>query len=361
VSPPVWVVGLFGLAFACAIPLRLLLAAHMDPTIFLGLGEEKPIQTEYARRVLGDVSVRADAGHDGKFVFAQANDPWYLQPHVHAAVLDQPEYRARRMLFPAIAGGLGTLPPSVVVWSMLATNIVTLALGTVLASRLGLLHGVSSWIGLSVPLNLGLIYETLIDGGGVVAFVCCIAGVYAFMRGRSWSAALWFAAAALGRETMLLFAFGVLVLAWRTERKAAWQLVLVPAVAVAAWSAYVGLRLAGISGTGGAPENIVFPFTGLLEAARAWVSQPENLVLNGAILAIVLAFVVLGLRSRLPIAWGALPFVALAAVVSINVWLEPSDSTRVLAPVFTAAPFLLLVRARGTVRASERVEIQGEA
>lgn len=353
-STPVWGVGLIGLAFACAVSLRTLIPADMDPTVFLALGKDKPIQTSYARRLLGDVSIRPGAGHDGKFFFAQANDPWYLEPQQHATVLDEPIYRGRRMLFPMIAGGFGLFPPHIVVWSMLVTNVLALAIGTLLAARLASLWGASAWLGLFVPLNVGLIYELEIDGAGVVAYVCCLGALYAAARNRPWAASMLFAAAALSREVMLAFALGVFVLYWMAERKVLWRFIIVPLVVVAVWSVYLRFRLNGITGTGGAPDNFATPFKGLFEAVQSWFRVPTDLVLNIAILVIVLTFAFLAVRSRLPIAWGALPFVALAIVLSINVWREPFDFTRALAPVFTAAAFVLFVPKRG--EAVARVE-----
>ena len=54
----------------------------------------------------------------------------------------------------------------------------------------------------------------------------------------------------------------------------------------------------------------------------------------------------LALRSRLPLAWGALPFIALAIVLSVEVLRDPFNLSRALAPVFTAAPFLLVLARR---------------
>jgi hypothetical protein len=350
-SPSVWLIGLFGLALACALALRSLIPAHMDPTVFLALGEDKPIQTSYARGLLGDVSVRPSAGHDGKFFFAQANDPFYLEPEVHAAVLDDPVYRGQRMLYPTIAGGFGLFPPAVVVWGMVVTNVLALAIGSLLAGRLARSLGGSSWLGLSVALNIGLIYELEIDGAGVVAYVCCLASLVALAKDETSLAAVWLAAAALGREVMLAFALGVFLLRWRTERKVDLRLLAVPLVVSAAWSAYLRLRLSGVSGVGGAPANFSPPFRGFLEALQVWAKDPVDLVINLTLVVLVLTFTMLAIHSRLPIVWGALPFVALSIVLSVNVWAEPFDFSRILAPVFTAAPFLLLARSRDTVGA----------
>jgi hypothetical protein len=110
--------------------------------------------------------------------------------------------------------------------------------------------------------------------------------------------------------------------------------------------------LHGVGGTGGAPGLFALPFVGMFGALRSWIEQPDGLAaLSLLLVVIVVAFAVLAPRSRLPIAWGALPFVALAVVLSVDVWREPFDLSRALAPVFTAAPFLVALSRHGTVRA----------
>jgi hypothetical protein len=343
-GPPEWVVGVVGLTIGAALLLRLLVPEDMDATIFLAFGEDEPAQIAYGRELLGDVAIRAEAGHDGKYFFIQANDPWFLDPHRNAAVLDMPLYRGERMLFPMVAGGFGAFPPAVIVWSLLVSNLIYLGIATALAGRLASFWGASTWLGLAVPLNIGLLYELLIDGSGVLAHACCLAAVYALMREKTWVAALLFAAAALSREVMLAFAVGVFILWWVDRRTLRWPIVIAPSLALGIWAAYLMWRLDGISGTGtelsfGAP-----PFVGLAQAIGPWLRSPDQLFLNAAILVLVVAFVPLAIRSRLPVAWGALPFVSLATILSVDVFLETPDLSRAVAPVFTAAPFLFFLR-----------------
>ena len=318
----------------------------MDPSIFLALGEEAPVQAEYARELLGDVVLRPDLGHDGKFFFPQANDPWYLAPRAHAAVLDRPVYRAQRMLFPMLAGGFGLFPPRIVVWAMLVTNLLALGLGSLLAARLALLWGASPWLGLAVPLNIGLMFEFDIGGAGVVAYVFCLGGVHSLVTGREWAAAALLAGAVLSREVMLAFAIGVFVLYWVQGRRRSWWLVALPAVAVVAWNIYLRFRLAGITGLGGGREIFAAPFAGLWQAFPFWIDRVDYLLLNGTLLLVMVAFTLRAVRGRLPLAWGALPFVALASILSVHVWREPFDLARALAPVFTATAFVFFVPAR---------------
>lgn len=348
-SGQAWIVGIVGLSISCVVVLRILIPNEMDPTTFLALGDEAPKQTEYARRLLGDVATHPNLGHDGKFFFAQANDPLYLQPERHAAFLDRPLYRAQRMLFPLIAGGFGLFPPGVIVWSMLVTNLLAMCVGAFLAARLAIRWGASSWLGLAVPLNIGLILELGIDGAGVVAYACGVGAVYALVTDKTWAATLLFAAGALSRESMLVFAVGVFVLQWLEHRGFLWRIVSVPLLALAAWHIYIRLRLAGVSGVGVRFENFAPPFVGMWQALQLWAMPPSTLVVGMAMLVIVVAFTVLAIRSRLPIAWGALPFVGLVTVLSVYTFSDPLDLARVLAPVFTAAAFLLAVPGRDEV------------
>jgi hypothetical protein len=343
--------GVIGLALA----LRLLAPAGMDATIFLALGQDAPEPTAYAERLLGEVAVRSDAGHDGKYFFILANDPFHLDPRANAAFLDLPTYRAQRMLFPAIAGLGGLLPPGAIVWSLLITNILALGVGAWLAALLATRWGGSSWIGLSVPLNVGLVFELLIDGAGIVAFVLCIAAVSALVRERVALASVLFTTGVLTREVMLAFVVGVVVLWWVDRRRLPWAVMVAPVLGLALWDLFLFWRLRGVTGTGSDLTFLAVPFSGLIRAVPEWIRSPGELALSVLLVLIAVGFVPVALRTRNPLAWGALAFVPLAAVLSADVYLEAADLSRALAPVFTAAAFVLFVP-RGT--AARPVEVE---
>jgi hypothetical protein len=344
---PVWVVGVAGLAVGVAFALRIMLPYGMDPTVFIRLGDESPVQTSYARGLLGEAISRDDFAHDGRWFFIQANDPWYLEPERHAVVLDRPLYRAQRMLFPTIAGGFGFFPPGLIVWTLLITNLAWLGLGATLAAKLAVSRGLSPWLGLWVPLNPGLLFELEIGGAGILAYTCCIAAVYALAKERWGWASLLFAGAALSREVMVLFAAGVFTVMWLDGRRPLLRILIAPCVAMAVWYAYIRSRLSGISGAGGGQDAFSAPFVGIARAFRIWAQHPSHVLINIAILAVVVVFVVVAFRSRSLLAWGALPFVFLATVLSVNVWRETHDIVRALSPVFTAIPFLVAASRQG--------------
>jgi hypothetical protein len=351
-GPPSWVVGLAGLAIAVAAALRILVPHDFDPTIFVTFAkDDSPIQIAYPGRLLEDVNEGQGFSHDGKFFFAQANDPWYLHPEEHAVVLDQPIYRGERMLYPLVAGGFGLFSPDIVVWSMLITNIFAMAVGSLLTAKVAEGEALSTWLGVSFPLNFGLLFELSFGGSGILAYACCVAGVFALRRERAWLAASAFAGAALSREVMIIFALGIFTLRWIEEREATWRLLTVPIVAMACWDGYLVARLGEMSGAGGGPEKFSAPFLGIIEAFPVWTTDAGHLIVDILIVCIIVLFVPVALRSRSPLAWGALPFVLLAPFLSANVWLGMFNFTRALAPIFTAVPFLVVSSRRTQVEA----------
>jgi hypothetical protein len=315
--PPSWIVGLVGLVIGVVVVLQILIPYRMDATAFIALGEDSAAITHYVLERLDDPVTRP-LGHDGKFFFIQANDPWFLDPEETAAVLDKPFYRGQRMLFPLIVGGFGAFPPEAIVWAMLVTNLLALGAGAWVTSALAARWGASPWFGLSVPLNIGLLFEIWIGGAGVVAIAFGLVALFALSRDRDAVGILLMAAAALTREVMIGFAAGVLVLDCIEGRRPRWRLVAVPLLAMAVWHAYLRLRLTGIQGLGASWFILELPFVGLARAVPRW-TDTSDLVSTAAILILVGAFAVAARRSRLTIVWGALPFVGLATVLSVQV------------------------------------------
>jgi hypothetical protein len=346
------IVGLVGLAIASAYVLRILVPAGMDPSVLAAFGEASGPPTTYARALLGEISTRPYLGHDGRFFFAQANDPWLIHPEVNAAVLDRPLYRSQRMAYPMLASLFGLLSPRGVLWGLVAVNLVSFGVGTWATSSLAARLGASPWLGLAFALNFGVISEVDIDGAGVVALAAAVMAVVALERGAVMGAAILLALSALSREVMVLFAVGVLFAErWRfcTWR---WPLLMAPAATVTGWGIYARLRLEGINGTGQTQGNFAWPFTGLVEAARSWWERPSIGILSMGLLLVLVLFGVRVWRRPLTIEMGAVPFALLAIFLSVNVWREPYDLARAIAPVLTAYPFLVLIpkghRARST-------------
>ena len=98
-----------------------------------------------------------------------------------------------------------------------------------------------------------MLFELDIGGAGILAYMCCLGAVYALVTERIGLASTLFAAAALSREVMVLFAIGVFVLWWFEERRYLWPIVIAPLLAAAGWYAYLWYRLTGLQGRAGSP------------------------------------------------------------------------------------------------------------
>lgn len=336
--------GPIALVAAVAIVLGLLIVAasllrhdgDIAGLIKFGAGDTVAERTAHVEDVLGrDVATVDLLGHDGSMFFLQALDPFFLSPGEHAVHLDRPVYRAQRMLFPTLAGGLGLFPPEAVMWSMAFVNVTALALGTVGTARLARRLGGSPWLGLAFALNPGIVFEFDISGAGIVAFACAIWATLDLIDGRHRRAIAWFVAAVLAREVMLLYLAGVCCHRLWTTRRIPWLLGGVPAVAAAAWAGYIRLRLESHDGVQEVQE-FGMPFGGMADAFGHWLDNPLDLAIIAGLIAVMPLLVVRAIRRPNPLAWGALGFVVLAVLMTRQVWWNFFDITRAVAPIITA-------------------------
>lgn len=340
VGPAPLVVAVVALVLGGALVVRNLVATDWDPTIFTAFGIDAHDTLEYGERLLGEVEARSDLGHDGKFFFVQSNDPIYLEPSEHAVYLDRPLYRAQRMLYPLLAGGLGLFSPATVVWAMVAVNVAGLAAGSYATALVSRGMGGSSWWGLAFGLNPGLLSELMVGGAGIVGATLLFAAVAAIQRHHSGWALVFMAGAALSREVLLVAATGVGWWLWRQgERSQAVRFVVAPGLAVAAWAVYIRFRLGWDAGVDEIQE-LGWPFVGFIRAFELWGERPMSMVAGFAVLALLVLFTRRVLTGGWLVGWATFGFAPLAILFTRQVWLNDFDITRAVAPLITA--FLLM-------------------
>ncbi|HJQ95477.1 MAG TPA: hypothetical protein VJ935_07205 [Acidimicrobiia bacterium] len=343
-------VVIVGILLPLGIALNAIRSAGWDPTILVAFGEEATPTREYAEARLGDVYLRATQGHDGKFFFVQANDPWVLNPDQNALILDRPLYRSQRMLYPVLAGGFGLFGPETIVWAMLTVNLLAMGLGTWVAAHVAMDLGGSPWWGISFPLNLGFLSEMLIGGAGVVSAAAAFAAVLLMMRGRrGWGIAL-LVVAALAREAMLIAAAGTGLWLWlRRERRQAALSLFIPAMGVGLWAVY--LRLAIGEGTVTSQvQEIGPPFFGFIAAFSHWMAEPINLAAGIAIMILFALFTRRVVISRHLVGVAFVGFVLLGIVFTEQVWHSYFDITRAVAPIITSFVLLVFLSEEATSR-----------
>lgn len=350
--PPL-VVAFVGLVLAVLLCVASLASVDWNPTLFVGFGEEALPTTQYAEERLDyDLFLRARQGHDGKFFFVQANDPWLLDPGENGSTLDHPIYRSQRMVYPLLAGGLGLLGPHGVVWGLLVVNVLAIALGTWATASIAVHFGGSALWGLGFAGNLGLLYALTSDTADIVAAALAFGALAFLYRDRVPVAAWLLAASVLTREVMIVSAIGVAVwLFMQRRRPAALHVLVIPSVALGVWQLYMRIRLGPEESR---PEALSAPFVGLARALPEWRDDAIVLVTGGVVLALMIIYLIHWARSRTLLGWAFVGFIPLAAVLSHRVWLEIFDYTRALAPWLTAAILLIFVESRVGRRVDRR-------
>jgi hypothetical protein len=339
------VVGLISIGVGVYVSMPLLEDNDWNPSVLIKFPEASGEQLRYGNEMLGDVVPAGGYGHDGKYYFMQAMDPFYTQPDDHAFLLDRPSYRAQRMVYPTVAGGFGLLPPEATAWSLWGVNMIALAIGGWLTARLAVELGLSPWFGLAFVFNPGILVSSLIDTAEVFAMVFFIASALALMRRRYLIGAVFLSLAALSRETMILAAIGAIVYIWRTERKVPWVLGL-PFVTSAAWWLYLRAQIGYLDDGVQDVAAVGVPFKGFYDAVQIWLSRPDRAVdmMFGVILLVVSLLIVKHAWQRPSLLGYMTAGFALVAVSMVgDVWKFYFDASRALAPVITV--YVLMVPA----------------
>jgi hypothetical protein len=341
----VWI-GAIGGVLALAFMLRILSSGGGDPTVFLIIGEDATPIVAYAEELLArPIRTAPNVGHDGRFFFIQALDPWISDPKTYETLMDRPRHRAVRVLYPMLAGGFGFLGPEQVIWAMALVNVLAMAVGSWVTARVAQRMLIPAWSGLAFALNPGMLFEQQIAGAGVVAWAFGMGAVLAIYHHRDWLAGGLLAAAVLCREPMLLELTGLVLWVFVSRRRVAFPL-MIPTVAVAGmWFTWVSLRIAPIGNSFG--QSLGLPLVGLFEAFQGWLRVDRlGLVMAAAIFSLGVLVVVAAARDRDLLSWATAGFALLALFLTQLVWQQSFDSSRALAPLFTASALLLLRRIR---------------
>ena len=340
------VVAAVAVLLASGIAARVLADADWDVTVFAAFGEDDHSTRTYAEERLGEVFLRSDLGHDGRFFFVQSNDPWMLAPEENINVVDRPLYRSQRMFYPVLAGGGGLLDAEAIIWSMLLVNAVAMGLGSWAVAQIAIEMGGSPWWGLAFVLNIGFISEMSIGAAGVVAGAAAFGSVALWMKGRSGWAVTLMTLAVLSREAMLVAALGTSWYLWkREERRQAVLATAVPATAAAVWALYIRARIGGGSGVDQV-EEIGLPFVGLVKAFGSWWGSPVDLAVGLAMMLLFVLFVRRVILFGELAGWTFVGFVALALLFTEQVWSSYFNISRAIAPVITAFVLLVFVSSR---------------
>jgi hypothetical protein len=294
-----------------------------------------------ALRALPHYDYPAHVTYDGQFYAQLALEPLLRDPAIERA-MDQPAYRARRILFSWTAYALGFGKPAWVLQVYAVQNVICwLILAWLLARWLPPTSGRMFALWAACMFSQGLLWSVrfaLVDGPSLLVLVCA---VVAAEKQRTWALASIVGIAGLGRETNLL---GASLLRWpRTWKewlRTAGALVVI-ALPLLVWQDYLFSIYRRGSLAGG--DQIAAPAAAFL---RSWndstylvwhhgLRTPAVLSLAVVISLTVQAVFLAWSRAYRNVWWRlALGYAVLMLIVDIVVWEGyPGAITRIVLPM----------------------------
>ncbi len=305
--------------------------------------------------------VRADSGgYDGQFYAQIATDPLLRNPKL-AEAIDEPAYRARRILLPAVAYGLALGDAAWAIRVYSALNIVCwFAFAWLVWRWIGVadVRGFARWVGCVASLGvLDSVKYSLVDLPSVLLILVLIR----YARERYLSGGVGLAAGILLKETNVLAAVALPVLKRPWVRGSAasvlgWGVVCLLGLGVfAAWYWYVHTRFDAFVGVRG---NFDWPFASMgrnaVEAMRELVAGNWDDRYVFRLLALVGFWVQLGWLLMRVKAFASEPLVRMGLVYGVLflvlgdlVWHGYWAVARVVLPMTLAFNLLLDVKGRG--------------
>jgi hypothetical protein len=212
-------------------------------------------------------------GYDGQFVYYIARDP-----STAAQYLDVPAYRFQRILLPILGRALAVGQQTLIPWTLLIINLISLASGTWLLEKLLIQQGVSRWYALTYGLTVGIFASVRLSLSEPLAYGLVLGGITLANRERwGWSGFI-FALTALAKETTLFFVAGYgLYLLFGGRWRMATLFGAVAVLPFIAWQLILRNTLGSFGvGSGGtlATSFEVIPFAGI---ARILTETPSEI------------------------------------------------------------------------------------
>lgn len=304
-------------------------------------------------------------GFDGQFFYRLTLDPLATDEKVAGITYDIPALRTARITYPALTwllslGGQVSFLP----WALIGINILALGGLGWAAAHLAVSVGRSAAWGLLTALHPGFVYSSTFDLAEIVTCMFGLGALVAFQRGKSVLSVLALVAAALSRETGLVFALAILAAtvfpgggAARSAIRERWKSAVVALTAIASfvlWQLVVAARMGRVPVLSSAGNNLQLPFAGLLGARDAFLPPIDSGV---ALRVVTLSLIVLvalaaGLRARraptvLTLGW--LSALAVVTVSSEFVWAGATGFARASSEAVVLG---VIVAGAGTTRSS---------
>jgi len=284
---------------------------------------------------------RGEYGYDGRWFLPLAVDPLLTQPSSVAA-LDDPVYRSRRILLPALAFVLSGGRPVAAEYVLVAINV--LAFGALLWLIDALVGGSSAeqWgavVGISAT---GAWIALLLGTTELLESALLVWALVSYRRSRFFRVAVALALAMLCRETSVLVFVAFVITAVVNKQRALFAHLAWAWLPAAAWNVVVWARLHSTGSVLGA-RNLDWPLVGLWhtlarQSSRMSLLNEAYWILSlGVLIGVAAAFVWHArdiVHADLPVALAGLGYVALFVCLGQSVLEYHIGFDRAFLPLF---------------------------
>ena len=336
-------------AFAVAIVMWYLLSAlpilarhGFDTSVFIVAGDKFVDSSQLISPIL--VQSHSD-GYDGQFYYRMALSPFQLQTRSNGVQFDDPPWRTQRIMYPVLAWAVAFGRPDLVPATLFLVNLFGMGVIAFLTVKLTSRLGLPILTPLAVILWPGFIASLTHDTTEIVAAAFLVAALNAYFSQRLVAYAALGAAAALTRETSILFLAGVFGFeGLRAMRSAAgldrWRRTIIVGLALVPfliWREMQFVLWAQSPFADAAKNNVGWPFQGFIEMVEDALSgtrfDGKHLALRAyelggaGLLTIFCAMVIVRLNATLRIstsgalAAGWIPIILLMVVLRAS-WVE---------------------------------------
>lgn len=305
-----------------------------SPTSLISAGIDHPLAPVIQRELPGVVFAEG-IGHDGQLFYAMGLDLLGAEVPEAMRPTEEPAYRYRRILFPALASAGGALDGSALLWGMIVISALAVGVAAAAAADIAAHFEMSHWLAAAVVLNPGVWMSARLLTADNLALALGLLAVAAFLRGRIGWAGVCLALAALGKEPALAFAVGVAGYSWfsQSRRAEALRMTIIAVVPLALWMIYLTSTFDDPLSASG---NLVLPGVGVVEGAMRWPDLPLDESIWSVLTLVTSIVAVLGLWRGHPLwRWLSWAWVAVGLVASELVWTLGNNAIRTLAPIIT--------------------------
>lgn len=294
-----------------------------DISGLLQVGENSRLRPTIEQQ-LGEVHLSPGSGHDGQIFYAIALD--LSGAYVPDLIGEDPAYRYRRILFPALASAFGLLEGKLLLYSMIALNVFSVGLAAAAMALLSVRRGFSDWFALAVILNPGVWLSVIILTGDNLSLALMLVGLALLFSKRELSP-LAFTGSVFAKEAAMLTPLGLGSL----KRRSSWPIVLLPGLSIVVWMAWLSYSLGdGFTARG----NLAFPFQGLVTASANWAAQPlDEWVLLLFAIGLLMGGMIAALLRKGPLRWVLVLWCVIGVLSSSWVWDFGNNAARAFAPL----------------------------